>query len=790
MLLNTDDGSSSPQARLALILIMTAGAVLRLYHLETPSMWWDEILVPLTSSHGLSYILDFCRSAEMHPPLYYFFTKAAMGIGTDDFSLRLPAAILGMVSIYLVYRLARTWLDEDTALLAAAFLAVNGLHLFLSREVRPYALQLVLLLVAFRFLVALASTGRWRDMAGLLAVNAAMFWLHYFTFHIVFAQGVALALCWYSRVAPIDTRRLAAFCAATLLLAAPVLLWFFMPSSGSRSIFSDTQYSRFDVFALIRDYLGMAGFFFEPVWARILAGLLALSGFVVMARRDPALALYCSLIVLVPLANILALGKAAYFSPWHLAYATPFLALCQASAVNRAGGGKIAAVTIALAGAAYILSAQHSRYYEPDSYKHNVFVTLFKPVARHLATLLPPYGVTAASNPGFLNGVNWYLDRFDAPNTLRVQVLPPTSDPTELRFVSAHNDFGVLGPGEAEFLARTGTPTRVEKAVNATLYAFSLDRQPAPRMDALPFKTSLAAGLHEFYGRVHYLRNLTFCPIPGVGVTPTKNGAPGVFEFEVENAAPAGPVTFFVNLQYLNSGRGNMLALFAVFDSEPPVPVAGSLGPDLKRQVQAVINRDKPFKRLILRAELTCADQTAKYHGGNLETLAFGRLDLFACSPGDAASCQRDWERGNMESMRLNYVAEAFRARSATPHKPALDQAANLLPEPSHEAPGWTVLSPKSPDAPAVLDVEITPNAGTVFYPRLSGADASLLVFEQTPGGTRLPVFMMAGVPDEWTPISAQYPLVLPAGPENRTLRIELRGRFCQLWTKDGRIFF
>lgn len=32
--------------RVVLAVILTAGACLRFYHLETPSLWWDEILVP------------------------------------------------------------------------------------------------------------------------------------------------------------------------------------------------------------------------------------------------------------------------------------------------------------------------------------------------------------------------------------------------------------------------------------------------------------------------------------------------------------------------------------------------------------------------------------------------------------------------------------------------------------------------------------------------------------------------------------------------------------------------
>lgn len=62
-------------------------------------------------------------------------------------------------------------------------------------------------------------------------------------------------------------------------------------------------------------------------------------------------------------------------------------------------------------------------------------------------------------------------------------------------------------------------------------------------------------------------------------------------------------------------------------------------------------------------------------------------------------------------------------------------------------------------------------------------------VFEIAEDGARRPVFMMAGVDNDWTPIRAQYPLVLPHGGK-RVLVVELRGRFCQLWHKDGKILF
>jgi hypothetical protein len=278
--------------------------------------------------------------------------------------------------------------------------------------------------------------------------------------------------------------------------------------------------------------------------------------------------------------------------------------------------------------------------------------------------------------------------------------------------------------------------------------------------------------------------------MPGVGITATRNDSPGTFEFVLENETGESPLNFFVNLQYMNSGRESILGLYYRFDDEPRVPLAGTIGPDPKHQLQAMFNRDKPFNRLTFTVELNCRDLSAQYHGGNLETLAFRKLEVFACAVSDSKTCQAVWERRNMESMRLNYRSESFAAKGGMRQRPLWESATNLQDDPAPEAKGWRVLTPKSPDTEGTLTVELTPGKEMVFYPRLSGSANSVQVFEVMPDGSSLPVFLMAGVPEEWTPISAQYPLILPDGPANRTLRIELRGRFCQLWYKDGEIFF
>ncbi|MBI4960279.1 MAG: glycosyltransferase family 39 protein [Desulfovibrio sp.] len=485
-------------------IILACGAALRLYHLETPSLWWDEILVPLTASHSLSYIFDFCRSAEMHPPLFYIISKVTLAAGVSDFSLRFLPVVLGIISIYFFYRIVRVFSDEGTALIASAVLAVSGLHILLSREIRPYALQLMLVLWALWLLVRITQSGRWKDLALLAVVNATLFWLHYFTFHIVFAQGVILLLCLLARRPGFDLKRFIVFCLATVFTAWPVFYWFFLPSSGSRSIFSDTQYSRWTVFDLIVNYLGLAAFFFEPVWVRLVAAGLALAGFSILFVRNTWLALICLILVAAPLLNVFALGKAAYFSPWHVAYVTPFLAFFMATALAVAPWRRTIAVAIVICGTVFIFSKEYARYYEVDSYRHNVFVTLFKPVAKHLATALPGGGVTVCSNPGFANGVSWYLDQYVRPNPLRDQQIAPEQKNVTVRFISAFRDFGTLGGDEAAFLAKQGIPESTGDALNAKVYTYKYDHHPIARMTTLPFEGTIEAGL-GFFSRIQSL---------------------------------------------------------------------------------------------------------------------------------------------------------------------------------------------------------------------------------------------------------------------------------------------
>jgi mannosyltransferase len=135
-------------AAVALLAIaIAAGAFLRLESLGAPSYWLDEILHEQLTENEMHqplwrWITGF--SAE-HGPLYYL-TQLTTHRWHSEFAGRLPAALLGILAIALVWLAARPVKDLGwlAAPASAAFIALSPLHVYYSREARAYSLLMFL----------------------------------------------------------------------------------------------------------------------------------------------------------------------------------------------------------------------------------------------------------------------------------------------------------------------------------------------------------------------------------------------------------------------------------------------------------------------------------------------------------------------------------------------------------------------------------------------------------------------------------------------------------------------
>ena len=140
-------GSARVATLAGLAAILVAAGYLRLHDLGADSFWRDEA-ASWMQAHGS--IADIVRvtAADNYPPLHNFLLAIAMGIGGDsEWVLRLPSAILGVLSIAAIYWVGVLVSGRVAGLLAALLLALSPFAIHYSQEARPYALLLFAALI-------------------------------------------------------------------------------------------------------------------------------------------------------------------------------------------------------------------------------------------------------------------------------------------------------------------------------------------------------------------------------------------------------------------------------------------------------------------------------------------------------------------------------------------------------------------------------------------------------------------------------------------------------------------
>lgn len=160
-----------------LLLILGTAAFLRLYRYDLPDVINDEVFYGFRSIGLVDTINSpfqptpfewyeeipwWARlSFHDHPPLGFYIQHIFFKIfGANLLGLRMPSILAGILSVFLVYLIAKKlFSNESPALLAAAILAVNNYHVWVSRIGLQESLVIFFILLAtLLFLKALENT--------------------------------------------------------------------------------------------------------------------------------------------------------------------------------------------------------------------------------------------------------------------------------------------------------------------------------------------------------------------------------------------------------------------------------------------------------------------------------------------------------------------------------------------------------------------------------------------------------------------------------------------------------
>jgi hypothetical protein len=190
---------------LELAAVLAVGGVLRFRGLGYQSLWYDETQVRMLAYIPRAHLFEAFAPYENTPPPYFVFIQAWMkAFGRSEFSMRLPSAIFGIMSIALIYWLAKQVGRQGPrrrfiAMSAATLLAVSRFHIAYCQEARPYSMAFMLMLISCgAFVKLLHERGILWQMV-YAAATISMFWTHPYTLWIFVAQCCFLVVFWICR---------------------------------------------------------------------------------------------------------------------------------------------------------------------------------------------------------------------------------------------------------------------------------------------------------------------------------------------------------------------------------------------------------------------------------------------------------------------------------------------------------------------------------------------------------------------------------------------------------------
>ena len=154
--INFNKDSKRISLNFILIAIIILATILRFYNLGFQGAWIDEI-------HTLKEADPDVSLKEFHEvnmfregiPHFYFLIVRFFGIifGHSLYTIRVVSVVCGILSVILIYTLAKEISNKQTGYIAAFLLAIHPFHIEYSQEGRPYTLLVLFVILSFYRLI-------------------------------------------------------------------------------------------------------------------------------------------------------------------------------------------------------------------------------------------------------------------------------------------------------------------------------------------------------------------------------------------------------------------------------------------------------------------------------------------------------------------------------------------------------------------------------------------------------------------------------------------------------------
>jgi mannosyltransferase len=171
---------------LQLLLSLTIiGAILRFYNLGYNSLWLDEASTLNFAVKSIPDIWQATTAGEFNPPLFYGAEHIMLLFGNSEVVLRFLPALLGVLTIPLIYLVGKECMDRNVGIIAAAAFTFSPFLIFYSQEARAYSMMLFFVTFSMVFYFRALKSNNIRDWALFGLLSALAFWSHFYALVII-----------------------------------------------------------------------------------------------------------------------------------------------------------------------------------------------------------------------------------------------------------------------------------------------------------------------------------------------------------------------------------------------------------------------------------------------------------------------------------------------------------------------------------------------------------------------------------------------------------------------------
>lgn len=191
--------------QIASLLALLAIAIgLRLYKIETESVWFDECVTYLELKKDLSPLEFFRAEAYYDPatvPVYFGSAYVWYNLGfTSVIGMRALSLVAGTITIVVLYAFGRRLFGHMGGMTAALCMTAAKLQIYMSQEIRNYTFTLMFAAIAMYALHEAVITNRKQWWVINVVANGLLCLTHFIAGLLLLAQGIYLVTVHWRRI--------------------------------------------------------------------------------------------------------------------------------------------------------------------------------------------------------------------------------------------------------------------------------------------------------------------------------------------------------------------------------------------------------------------------------------------------------------------------------------------------------------------------------------------------------------------------------------------------------------